>query len=165
MDNEPTQLDWQTWISERGERFFLYARHRTNHEEDARDVLQEALVEAWKRTAGRVPEDALVFATIRRRAIDFHRASGSRKAREERFAGETPDWFQPDFSEADTHRLLADSLRQLPEAQAEAITLKIWGGLTFPEIAEVTGVPVATATSRYRYALEQLRSILDPLLT
>jgi RNA polymerase sigma-70 factor (ECF subfamily) len=34
--------------------------------------------------------------------------------------------------------------------------LKIWGGLTFNEIAQSMAISPNTAASRYRYALEQL---------
>ena len=38
--------------------------------------------------------------------------------------------------------------------------LKIWGGLTFPQIAAALGVPPDTAASRYRYAIAKLREQL-----
>ena len=44
--------------------------------------------------------------------------------------------------------------------QAEIVTLKIWSGLTFAQIAELTSAPAGTVASRYRYALAQLRRIL-----
>ena len=31
--------------------------------------------------------------------------------------------------------------------------MKVWGGLTFPQIAAALGIPADTAASRYRYAL------------
>ncbi len=40
------------------------------------------------------------------------------------------------------------------------VVLKIDGDLTFAQIAEVLGIPANTAASRYRYALEKLRSAL-----
>ena len=43
--------------------------------------------------------------------------------------------------------------------------LKIYGGLTFREIAQVTGVPLPTAASRYRSALERLRPLLAGQMT
>jgi len=49
------------------------------------------------------------------------------------------------------------ALRELPDEQREVVTLHLHGGLKFREIAEATGVPLDTATSRYRYALEKLR--------
>jgi len=45
------------------------------------------------------------------------------------------------------------------------LTLKVWGGLTFQQIAEVTGVPLNTAASRYRYALDELRQSLKGVLS
>ena len=38
--------------------------------------------------------------------------------------------------------------------------MKIWGGLTFPQIAEAAGISPNTAASRYRYALAALREQL-----
>ncbi|MDZ7814885.1 MAG: sigma factor-like helix-turn-helix DNA-binding protein [Planctomycetota bacterium] len=46
-----------------------------------------------------------------------------------------------------------NALRQLPSDQYEALTLKIYSGLTFRQIGAVTGVSENTAASRYRYAV------------
>jgi RNA polymerase sigma-70 factor (ECF subfamily) len=56
---------------------------------------------------------------------------------------------------------LQNALKDLPEEQREAVFLKIWSGMTFLEIAEVTETPLNTVASRYRYALEKLRNRLD----
>jgi RNA polymerase sigma-70 factor (ECF subfamily) len=153
---------WRTWIAGRAHTFLLYARQQTQTEEDARDLLQEALFESWRRTADGVPDNALVFATIRRRAVDHARAAGSRGKREAAWAGGSMDWFEPDPAGADTDRALNDAVQSLPDHLREVLTFRIWGELSFPDIARLTGVPVATATSRYRYALEKLREILGP---
>ncbi len=153
---------WRTWIAGRASTFLLYARQQTQNEEDARDVLQDSLFDAWRRTAGNVPDNALVFATIRRRAIDAARAAGSRAKRETAWAGGTEKFFEVDPAGADTDRALAAAVESLPEPLREVLTLRIWGDLSFPEIARLTGAPLATATSRYRYALERLREILGP---
>jgi RNA polymerase sigma-70 factor (ECF subfamily) len=55
---------------------------------------------------------------------------------------------------------LEQALQQLPAEQREVVHLKVWEGLTFQEIADVTGEGLNTAASRYRYALEKLRAIL-----
>ena len=62
---------WENWLQAHGEVFFLYARQQTRSEPDAKDVMQDSLAEAWHRTEGAIPDRALVFATIRRRAIDL----------------------------------------------------------------------------------------------
>ena len=41
--------------------------------------------------------------------------------------------------------------------------MKLWHGLTFEQIAGAQQIPLNTAASRYRYALEKLRGLLKPL--
>ena len=163
MHHEPTSDEWRSWLRTSGPRFFLYARQQTRTASDAEDVLQDALVESWKRT-GAVPPDALVFSTIRRRAIDLARSTDSRSVREEEAGKPDADWFSPNVEERETQRLLEDAVKSLPPNYREVVTLKIWGGQTFHEIAEATGVPLNTAASRYRYALEELREILKGVI-
>jgi len=78
--------------------------------------------------------------------------------------GTAEPFVMPDFGARDTHLQLAKAVRELPEHLREALTLRIWGGLSFPEIGAVTDVSENTAASRYRYALEQLRETLGNIL-
>ena len=55
---------------------------------------------------------------------------------------------------------LEHALQQLPAEQREVVHLKVWEGMTFQEIADVTDEGLNTAASRYRYAMEKLRAIL-----
>lgn len=148
---------WAAWIDSNGEAFFLYARQQCRSESDARDVLQDSLTEAWRRTQKGLPDRSLVFATIRRRAIDCGRSTDRRSNRGVRFADKEPSWFVPDFSAGDVRHQLATAIETLPDSLREVLILKVWGGLTFPAISKLINIPVATATSRYRYALERLR--------
>jgi len=159
VQNELSPDAWRDWLRQNGARFLLYSRHQTRTESDAEDIVQEAIVESWQR-AGGIPSDALVFSTIRRRAIDLAR-SGDRRVARERAEGEPEqEWFAPDIEDRETQRILADAVKSLQPNYREVVTLKGWGGLTFQKIAEITGVPLNTAASRYRYALEELRQNL-----
>jgi RNA polymerase sigma-70 factor (ECF subfamily) len=66
---------------------------------------------------------------------------------------------------ADAHEderlLLEQALRRLPPEQREVVHLKVYEGLTFEEIGERCGVSLNTAASRYRYALDAMRRMLD----
>ena len=148
---------WTAWIKENSESFFLYARQQCRSESDAKDVLQEALTETWERSGRTLPDRALVFATIRRRAIDLARSMDRRVIRELDFGSAGPGVFCPDFSARDLCHHLSSAVEALPDLLQEVLILRIWGGLTFPDIAKLMKIPVATATSRYRYALERLR--------
>ncbi len=55
---------------------------------------------------------------------------------------------------------LTAAVAGLPPAQREVLALKIDGGLTFVEIAAVTGTSINTAASRYRYAIEKIRATI-----
>lgn len=51
-------------------------------------------------------------------------------------------------------------IMHLPEDQKEVILLRHYGGLSFKEIAEQTGVSINTALGRMRYALINLRKLI-----
>jgi len=51
-------------------------------------------------------------------------------------------------------------LLRLPGEQREAVVLRIYMGLSFAEIARVTGCGLNTAVSRYRYGLEKIKQSL-----
>ena len=55
-------------------------------------------------------------------------------------------------------RLLID---ELPEEQREVILMRHYMGLSFKEIADQTGVSINTALGRMRYALINLRKIIE----
>ena len=49
----------------------------------------------------------------------------------------------------------------LPEDQKEVLNLRIFKGLSFKEIAEETDVSINTALGRMRYALINMRKLID----
>jgi RNA polymerase sigma-70 factor, ECF subfamily len=55
---------------------------------------------------------------------------------------------------------VASAVAALPEEQREAVILKEYQGLTFPEIAEIQGVPVSTVKTRLYRGLSVLRERL-----
>jgi len=55
---------------------------------------------------------------------------------------------------------LNDALRVLPAAQRRVIEAQVFGGQTFREIAETTGVSIDTLTARKRYAIRNLTGAL-----
>ena len=56
---------------------------------------------------------------------------------------------------------LQEALTKLPEAQREVVHLKVYMDMTFAEVGQLTNVPLHTAASRYRYALDKLREVLS----
>lgn len=59
--------------------------------------------------------------------------------------------------EADVKKLI----EELPEDQREVLLMRIYKDMSFKEIAEQTGVSINTALGRMRYALINLRKVID----
>jgi len=136
----------------------LFARTQTRSEADAEDVLQEAIVEAARKSNGVPPDLPLVYVTLRRRAIDLARSMDRRTAREETVIEMTENyWFDDRIEQQETARLIDRAMKQMPKKFREVVMLKIWSELTFAQIAETLDIPLNTAASRYRYGLESLR--------
>jgi RNA polymerase sigma-70 factor, ECF subfamily len=164
MRGHSTDDDWHRWFDEHGAKLWLFARQKARSEMDAEDLMQEAILEAAKRVKA-LPDPRLVFALIHRRAIDMARREHRRATREEAVAEGTPAaWFDVSSEDRERVRIVQEALARLPEDYREVITLKIWGDLTFAEIAETLGVPPNTAASRYRYGLAELRQATKGVL-
>lgn len=158
MDEATHDGRWRDWIDREAARLLLFARQQTRSEADAEDVLQESMVEAWQRAGGLEPPPLpLVFATIRRRAIDLARSADRRRLREDASAAQAPAWFDAGYDERARREELEAAMKDLPQIHREVLALKVWGGLTFAEIAGVLDIPANTAASRYRLGLEALR--------
>jgi len=56
---------------------------------------------------------------------------------------------------------LNEALAQLAYEQREVVILHLQAGMRFRHIAKSQGVSINTVTSRYRYGLDRLRSLLD----
>lgn len=63
--------------------------------------------------------------------------------------------------EEQTHGKLRTMIEQLPDEQREVIILRHYSDLSFKEISEMTGVSINTALGRMRYALINLRKMIE----
>lgn len=161
MEEALNDESWGNWFQLYGPKLLLCARQWTRSLADAEDVVQEAFVRYWRnqRRLGGDPK-ALLFTSVRRAAFDLARRDQRRANREERaVAGldETESLFEPLPEADDRRRAIEAALRRLSAEQREVLMLKIWGELTFEEIAQQLDIPLNTAASRYRYALGALR--------
>ena len=163
----PKPSDWEQWVVENAPRLLLFARQQTRSEADAQDVVQEAVVESWRRQPqGMPPRIAMVFATIRRRSVDLARSVDRRATREAAAHLDGPVcWFDASAEDRERMQMIQNAMQSLPNIYREVVTLKIWGGLTFAEIAEALEIPQNTAASRYRYGLTTLRHFTRAVLT
>jgi len=59
------------------------------------------------------------------------------------------------------HKDVRNIINNLPDDQREVIILRHYSGLSFKEIAEITDVSINTALGRMRYALINMRKIME----
>lgn len=158
------ESDWQMFYDVWKARLLIYAKQQTRNPQDAEDVLQEAMVRAWRRRSefGRV-EPAHVFNQIRRLAIDYYRREDRRKLREQAYknSSEETDRICSYFEESESSAILQACLNGLPKDQEEVLVLKIWAEMTFEEIGKILCVSPNTAASRYRYGLKRLKALME----
>ena len=66
-------------------------------------------------------------------------------------------WFDNTIEQNEMAQVIDQSIKKIPEKFREILILKIWGEMTFTQIAETLNIPLNTAASRYRYGLEILK--------
>ncbi|MDO8540225.1 MAG: sigma-70 family RNA polymerase sigma factor [Opitutaceae bacterium] len=152
---------WKSWFELYGPKLLLCARQWTRTIADAEDVVQEAFVRFWRHQRHLPGEPmALLVTSVRRAAFDLARREGRRSQREERAAVGTDcsfALFEAPLEGDERRAQIEEALARLPLEQREVLVLKMWGELTFDEVATELGISPNTAASRYRYALAALR--------
>ncbi len=130
---------------------------------DAEDVVQKVMMEAWRghvRYDPSRPLEAWLLAIVRRRAIDVLRARkaavvGLDALRE--LSGDDGRETAERFAWAyDVHR----ALDELPAVQREALVLSYFGGLSQIEVATRVGAPLGTVKTRMARGMQRLADIL-----
>ncbi len=160
---------WKICYQQLAPKLLLYARQWMASPADAEDVVQTAFVRFWRKNPDAQPEHyPLAYAAVRSAALDLIRSDGRRAQRETRYHAEefgaAVTFFDSTLEEREDASAVEQALRQLPAEQREVVVLRIWGELTFAQIATTLQESINTVASRYRYGIEALRKILSPHL-
>lgn len=127
------------------------------------DLADDAVHDAFVRLSQQEPPPGRIvpwlYQTVRNAALASQRSAWRRRKREDA-ARLDEAW----FSRAD-ERIEADEaatlLRELPLETRETIVARLWGGLTFDEIATLTNCSLPTAHRRYHTGLAELKLRLE----
>ena len=134
----------------------LYARQWNGN---ADDLVQNAFVSLAQQSPPPLQVLPWLYRVVRNGALAAHRDASRRRQREQRAS--TPEaWFSMVEDHPDTDQAIR-SLADLPVELREVIVARLWGGLTFEDIAQLVGCSLPTAHRRYQKGLAQLRKRLE----
>jgi RNA polymerase sigma-70 factor (ECF subfamily) len=153
--------DWAVWLDQHGPALILLARQWVASRADAEDIVQEAFVRFWRSRQRATDPAAYLYACVKHCALDWQRSLNRRFRRDEAAARpESEALFTAPLEQDERRASITAALGNLPANQREVLVMKIWGGLSFPQIAQALRISSNTAASRYRYALARLREPL-----
>ena len=134
---------------------------------EAEDVVQESFLALWRQAsrldAGRGSVRSFLLTIVHRRAVDVLRRRSSRPERALDELEPLPATAHDPLelaSLAEERAWVQRALGELPADQRQAVELTYFGGLTIAEMAEQEGIPLGTAKSRLRLALDRMRKTL-----
>ena len=134
----------------------------------ADDVAQEAFLRAWRAAptfdARRGSVATWLLTITRNVAIDALRMRRSTPADPSTLVNLLPTSTigvpgEPSLTRRDIEQIRA-ALVNLPEPQRRAVVLAVVSGLTAAEVGEAEGIPLGTAKTRIRAAMQRLRTEL-----
>ena len=136
-----------------------------NHD-DADDVAQKTFISAYKNLKGFQGKSSLktwLFRITMNYSKNLIR-DRRRHVGEEVF--ENTATYESDVEDRliteQRRQKIDDALESLPPRQREVLRLRAQQGLSYAEIAEVTGASVSAAKVNYHYAVKALQGILSP---
>ncbi|MCR4413389.1 MAG: sigma-70 family RNA polymerase sigma factor [Thermoguttaceae bacterium] len=139
----------------------------TGNAEDARDAFQEAFVKCWRRREGLGEiEDlrAWVFRVALNVGRDMRATAWRRRRRplpEDDMAAAPQVPPHEDLDRRERLAMIQRALRDLRAEEQEVFLLRQNAQMTYEEIATSIDIPVGTAKTRMRLALEKLRMALE----
>ena len=143
-----------------GARLFDFARHQGLADDQAADVVQEALIRLWRELGrGTVVENPLAwtFRTAYRLAMEQHRWRRRLAAVLPRLAPVHSEHAGPEASDRVTVWTMVD---QLPPRQRQVLYLHYAADMPFEDVASVIGISASAARTHASRGLGSLRGRL-----
>jgi RNA polymerase sigma-70 factor (ECF subfamily) len=156
-------------VSRWEKRVYNYLLRLTGNREDALDLTQDVFLKAYQNL--RKLENSERFAPWLYRIAHNEAYSMFRKRRPETGLDDLPPESAEDGIAVGGRSVfpmelslsVTAALNRLSPEQREAVTLKIYQGFKFEEMAEILGCPVSTVKSRVYSALDLLKAELAPI--
>ena len=154
---KPQAEEVQSLYQQHGPGLLLYACSLLGRKHAGEDVLQQVFMKLLEQNT--IPEEPkpYLFRAVHNVALNLIRAEGKQVE-----LADIEPWFEAPEQDHEARVTLTTELMRIPQEQRQVLVLHLWGGLTFDQIATVVSISPYTAASRYRYALQKLRSAMQP---
>ena len=127
------------------------------------DVVQEAFLQLIGQSPPPRNVVGWLYQVVRNGAINATRSATRRQRHESTAAEDNELWFESSAEQLLDARAATDAMKDLPARQREVIVARLWGGLSFEDIAELTGSSTSTAYRQYHAGIEALQERLGVL--
>lgn len=154
---------WQDLYAEINPGLFRFLLSRLGDEGAAQDLLQEGFYRLAKNLRQIKDARAIrawIYSTCYRLSVDWQRRNKVYRT-EELPSLEDPEAVDPAAAavQREESQAVLQAVLSLSDPHRTVILLRIWGGLSYREISEITGVSKGTLRSQYYWAVRKLRSI------
>ncbi len=159
------EASWRAIYESTCDRLFAFLCFQIGDRDEARDVLQETYLQAFRRLAtyrGEAPLEIWLRAIAFGRSIDWKRVMLRRLKRAARLT-ESSALVDPDIQHVQfdsEHVALYRALGELSSRQRAALLLREWEGHSFQEIGALLGCNESTARVHHARARERMRAAL-----
>ena len=136
---------------------------------EAEDAIHNAIIRLARKNIDEIGGlKAYVYASVRNASLDILR-------KKKRLSETSDDIFEvsnavthvhpeQELAEKERHFLIRKMLDRLPDKQRETLVMKIYGELTFQQIADILDEPLSTVSSRYERTLKSLKIHVESLV-
>jgi len=144
-----------------GRALLAYACTFLHDVSEAEDILHQVFLQLLRDGGAEISSVGYLFRAVRNRVLNHLRG----RSREVALDGEA-QWLDGPSGSTEIALALQSALRTLPEEQREVIVLRVWGQLTFDEVARVvTGKHTASAEEAARWLRDLVEDLGVPTLS
>lgn len=152
------------WYEAHAPKLLLFVRQWLSFDA-ANDVVQDVFVQLIRQRKEPDNIRAWLFRVARNAVISRMRSRSRRQKRETIVAERKPQWFEQKADDLVDAQMVTEHLQSISSQQREVIVMRIWGGLTFDEIASVTESSKATVFRRHRDGLQAIKEAMEKSCT
>lgn len=161
--NQTTRLkQLEDIVSREQDDMFRFAYMRVGVREDAEDLVQDVFLKLFRseenlRSVRNLKQ--YLFRSLHNQCLDYYRKKSLQVVGLEN-ADQVPDVLSEDTDIQAEYLRIKALLDGLPMEQQEVVRLKCSDKCRFSDIATILNIPVPTAKSRYRYAIQHIKNKL-----